>query len=254
MAGTSEYRDYPLYRKSPVYREYRDYLTYQDNEYLTEIEADYLGYDMEDNDVDPDITFGFSYTEKQDREEEKQEKDKDADTDDSDDDYLEDAWLDYDGRDENAEGYRDTVRDSDRHAEETDEYGECDDENWYSEDETEEAPETYILDGREFKDALQYDQKLYERDLAKYKRLKPEEEHSLAVTVRKGILCFILTENKEVLKKYPFELVMDNASMLRRLKPTDEEKTWIKNLNREDTDRVICDYRIRLVGSLGLQG
>ena len=83
--------------------------------------------------------------------------------------------------------------------------------DWYEDDELESdekaSPESYIIDGHEYKDPRKYIQALYQQDVRQYPKLEPEEQIELACAVRWGMLCdcSIMPEDPVVPDEYPYD-------------------------------------------------
>ena len=233
--------------------EEREYLDY---DYLDDDEARYQGYDTEE---DSDFADGFTVTEPEqktkvretpeknngDKESQDSEVDenRDSEADDSSDD--DDIWLDGDEDiNENAEP------DDEQMSEEPEEDADdpetaADEEAWYEDEEFEPgekvSPESYVIDGHEYKDPRKYIQALYQRDTRQYPQLKPEKQMELAHEVRRGMLCdcSIMPEDPVVPDEYPYKLVDKTSKVLKRLDRTGEEKAWVESLSLEEKKEYI---------------
>lgn len=224
---------------------------YLDYDYLSNEEARYQGYDTDD---DSDFADGFTVTEfeqknepgkdpeKNNNKEENQkseEEEQESEVDDSPED--DDTWLDGDEDiDENAEP-DDEQRPDDPGTDVND--------DWYEDDELESdekaSPESYIIDGREYKDPRKYIQALYQQDVRQYPKLEPEEQIELACAVRWGMLCdcSIMPEDPVVPDEYPYKLVDKTSKVLKRLEQTEEEKAWVESLSLEEKKEYIAKGR-----------
>ena len=192
---------------------------YLDYDYLSNEEARYQGYDTDD---DSDFADGFTVTEfeqknepgkdpeKNNNKEENQkseEEEQESEVDDSPED--DDTWLDGDEDiDENAEP-DDEQRPDDPGTDVND--------DWYEDDELESdekaSPESYIIDGHEYKDPRKYIQALYQQDVRQYPKLEPEEQIELACAVRWGMLCdcSIMPEDPVVPDEYPYTVAQHSS-------------------------------------------
>ena len=208
---------------------------YQDYDYLSDGETLYQGYDMDGN---SDVPIGFTVTEDPEKDNDKEESRISA-VDESPDD---DIWPDGDEDiNENAEPDDRQMTDDP----ETD----ADEEAWYEDDEQEPgekvSPESYTIDGREYKDPRRYIQALYQRDVRQYPQLEPEKQIELAHAVRKGMLCdcSIMPEDPVVPDEYPYKLVDKTSKVLKRLEQTEEEKAWVESLSLEEKKDYIARGR-----------
>ena len=215
--------------------EEREYL---DFDYLSDEEIMYQGYDT---DRDPDYSVGFTVTEAAEYEqktgarENPERDDNEAESRDSEMNESPDDDIWHDGDEdigENAEPDDRQMTDDP----ETD----ADEEAWYEDDEQEPgekvSPESYTIDGREYKDPRRYIQALYQRDVRQYPQLEPEKQIELAHAVRKGMLCdcSIMPEDPVVPDEYPYKLVDKTSKVLERLDQTEEEKAWVESLSLEE--------------------
>ena len=208
---------------------------YQDYDYLSDGETLYQGYDMDGN---SDVPIGFTVTEDPEKDNDKEESRISA-VDESPDD---DIWPDGDEDiNENAEPDDRQMTDDP----ETD----ADEEAWYEDDEQEPgekvSPESYTIDGREYKDPRRYIQALYQRDVREYPCLEPEKQIELAHAVRRGMLCdcSIMPEDPVVPDEYPYKLVDKTSKVLERLDQTEEEKAWVESLSLEEKKDYIARGR-----------
>ena len=151
---------------------------YMDYDYLDSDEAAYQGYDVED-----DSGFDYGVTIKDSGSigsEQVNRKGQDSWNSEYDD---EDDWLSGDPSDDGA---------GDADADEDPSDGS---ENWYGDENDgydSDAPvssESYVLDGREFRDVRQYNLALYKRDVSNYPQLDRDEQAALARSVRIAMLC-----------------------------------------------------------------
>lgn len=233
--------------------EEREYLDY---DYLDDDEARYQGYDTEE---DADFADGFTVTEPEQKTKARENPEKnngdtesrdaeadenrDSEADDSPDD--DDIWLDGDEDiNENAEPDDEQMSgepEADADAPET----ASDEEAWYEDEEFEPgekvSPESYVIDGHEYKDPRKYIQALYQRDTRQYPQLKPEKQMELAHAVRRGMLCdcSIMPEDPVVPDEYPYKLVDKTSKVLKRLDQTEEEKAWVESLSLEEKKEYI---------------
>lgn len=211
-------------------------LIYTDYDYLSDEEAMYQGYDT---DGDSDYSVGFTVNEYERKREAREaletnnneEGCQDSEVEESPED--DDTWLDGDEDIlENAEP------DDEQMPGEPEE--DADEEVWYEDDESESeekiSPESYAIDGQEYKDPKRYIQALYQRDAGQYPQLDPEKQIELAHAVRRGMLCdcSIMPEDPVVPDEYPYKLVDKTSKVLKRLDQTEEEKAWVVSLSLEE--------------------
>jgi len=222
---------------------------YPDYDYLDNEEAIYQGYDAEG---DSDYSVGFTVYEPEQKTEtredpeknngDKESRDSEADknreseVDESTED--DDIWLDGDEDINENEEPDDQLMIDDSEAD-------ADEEAWYEDEESESgekvSPESYVIDGHEYKDPRKYIQTLYQRDARQYSQLKPEKQIELAHAVRRGMLCdcSIMPEDPVVPDEYPYKLVDKTSKVLKRLDQTEEEKAWVVSLSLEEKKEYI---------------
>lgn len=222
---------------------------YPDYDYLDDEEAIYQGYDAEG---DSDYSVGFTVYEPEQKTETREDPEKnngdkesrdseadenrDSEVDESTDD--DDIWLDGDEDINENEEPDDQLMIDDSEAD-------ADEEAWYEDEESESgekvSPESYVIDGNEYKDPRKYIQALYQRDARQYSQLKPEKQIELAHAVRRGMLCdcSIMPEDPVVPDEYPYKLVDKTSKVLKRLDQTEEEKAWVVSLSLEEKKEYI---------------
>ena len=221
--------------------EEREYLDY---DYLSDEEIMYQGYDTEE---DSDYSDGFTVTEYERKAEARENPEKDNDEAESRESEVDaspdddDIWLD---------GDEDINENAGPDDEQTPDESETDDEEeaWYEDDAhpgEKVSPESYTIDGHEYKDPRRYIQALYQRDVREYPQLEPEEQIELAYVVRKGMLCdcSIMPEDPVVPDEYPYKLVDKTSKVLKRLEQTAEEKAWVESLSLEEKKEHIAKGR-----------
>ena len=218
-------------------------LIYTDYDYLSEDEAAYQGYDT---DGDSDYSVGFTVNEYERKREAREaletnnneEGCQDSEVEESPED--DDTWLDGD------EDILENVEPDDEQVS-GDPEEDADEADWYEESESDVkiSPESYVIDGQEYKDPKRYIQALYQRDVRQYPQLEPEKQIELAHVVRRGMLCdcSIMPEDPVVPDEYPYKLVDKTSKVLKRLEQTEEEKAWVENLSLEEKQKIIAEGR-----------
>ena len=199
---------------------------YTDYEYLDSGEAEYQGYDAED---DSDSRFGFSV----------EEPFVDGGQDGNDDS----EWMDDEaaagevrsGTDEHEGQYEgqhdgDDISDADT------------DDNEYNSTDAYDIP---AINGSAYKDPRYFTLMLYRSDVSRYRKLDADEQTRLATVIRKGMLCdcSIMPEDPRVPEEYPYKLVDNTSKVLKRLNQTEEEKAWVESLGVEEKKRIIAEGR-----------
>lgn len=107
------------------------------------------------------------------------------------------------------------------------------------------ARDSYVINGREYKDPRQYIRALYGMDVSRHAQLSGEEQIALACIVRRGVLCecSIMMDDSFDPERFPNHLVDKPDKVLRRLKQTDDEKVWVEALSDEERHAAIVEGR-----------
>ena len=105
------------------------------------------------------------------------------------------------------------------------------------------SSESYVFDGREFKDLQQYNWAIYRKEVSTYPQLSGEETIELAYPIRRGMLCEcrIQLDKSFDPKKHENHLVDKPEKVLPRLKQTDEEKAWMESLSAEERHTIMTE-------------
>lgn len=208
---------------------------YTDYDYLSKEEAEYQGYDTDD-----DKTFeGYSIINPG-------QEDEDNDL-----SYEEEKERDKEDRGDDEDWENDEDRDGIENRNDHDDlYNEEDEEPRYSDSGEEKDKDYWVFDGRVFKDLRQYLQAIYKKEVYGYPQLDGEEQIALARVIRRGMLCecsLLWGDPKSVPrgvpedfpKDHPYRLVAKPSDMLKRLHQTEEEEAWVKGLSKEEKKKEI---------------
>lgn len=197
-------------------------LEYTDYDYLSEDEAVYEGFDAGDDDSLEDARkprWDAS-------------ADDEADIDAGDDPFEDDCGFE----DDHTEEWSDEPDDE---------------EHWlYTEEDDSDSAEgydseSYVLNGRKYKDPRHFILALYKSDVTRQPKIDEEEQLALARLVRRGMLCdcSVMPEDPQVPEEYSYRLVDKTSKVLRRLHQTDEEKVWVESLTKEEKRKIIAEGR-----------